>query len=124
MSIHQHFTENRVHVPMLAAYLDSLDQATRVREVRTLSGREQAVLFDAAAGVRPIALDDLVPLTSRRSPRSSITDGITSASSTRLRSDSAGRPTAKANSGGTTSMPSGGSPGPATSWLARTARRS
>ncbi len=61
MSIHDHLTEQRADVPGLAAYLDSLDQATRVREVRTLTGREQALLFEAAVGVRPIVLDDLVP---------------------------------------------------------------
>jgi hypothetical protein len=61
MSIHDHLTGDRLDVSALAAYLDSLDQATRVRVVRTLTGREQARLFDAAAGVRPIVLEDLVP---------------------------------------------------------------
>ncbi|SRR6266700_9818 len=60
MSIHDHLTEDRFDVSALGAYLDALDQSTRVREVRTLSGREQALLFDAAAGERPITLGDLV----------------------------------------------------------------
>jgi hypothetical protein len=61
MSIRDHLTADRLDVSALGVYLDALDHAIRVREVRTLSAREQALLFDAAAGVRPIALGDLVP---------------------------------------------------------------
>ncbi len=61
MSVHDHLTQGHLDLSGLAAYLDSLDPATRGREVRTISRREQALLFDAAAGMRPIGLDDLVP---------------------------------------------------------------
>jgi hypothetical protein len=61
MTVHDHIAERRVDLLALARYLDGLDDATRLREVRTLSGREQAVLFDAADGFRSLSLDDLVP---------------------------------------------------------------
>ncbi len=61
MSIRDHLGEGPLDMPALATYLDALDPAARVREVRTISRREQAHLFDAAAGVRPIDTDDLVP---------------------------------------------------------------
>jgi hypothetical protein len=48
MSIHEHFTENEVDVAALARYLDGL-------------GAERAALFDAADGVRPLGLADMVP---------------------------------------------------------------
>src|SRR5438876_613362 len=48
MSIHDHLTEDRFDVSALGAYLDALDQSTRVREVRTLSGREQVRLLPDA----------------------------------------------------------------------------
>jgi hypothetical protein len=45
----------------LGAFLDGLDPAARVSAVRTLTGKEQAALFEAAAGERPLALTDFVP---------------------------------------------------------------
>jgi hypothetical protein len=47
-------------VGALAAFLDGLGQDERVHEVRGLSKAEQARLYDAAQGVRPIELDDFV----------------------------------------------------------------
>jgi hypothetical protein len=47
----------------LGAYLDSLTSSARLAEVRTLSGKQQAALFEAAkADGRPIALSDFVPV--------------------------------------------------------------
>ena len=61
MSIHDFFAGREVDVPGLAAYLDGLDDAPRIAQVLDLDGAEQARLFDAAAGVRPITLEDFVP---------------------------------------------------------------
>jgi hypothetical protein len=60
-SIHERVALGDLDVPALAAYLDGLDAATRTREVRSLGKAEQARLFEAAGGVRPIGLDHLVP---------------------------------------------------------------
>jgi len=61
MSVHDHFSGGRVDMAPLASYLDGLDDAARVHDVRELSRREQAQLFEAAAGVRPVTLAGLVP---------------------------------------------------------------
>jgi hypothetical protein len=45
----------------LADYLDHLDAASRVREVRSLRRPEMAKLYEAAAGARPISLSHFVP---------------------------------------------------------------
>jgi hypothetical protein len=45
----------------LAQLLDSLDPRARLEQLRRLTGREQAQLFDAAHGFRPIQLADFVP---------------------------------------------------------------
>jgi hypothetical protein len=42
--------------------LDQLNPAARLTAVRSLGGRAQAELFDAAKGVRKLRLEDLVPL--------------------------------------------------------------
>ena len=107
-SIHENLTGSRLDMPALAAYLDSLDQASRVRETRTLSGREQARLFDAAAGVRPIALGDLVPPDVPPFVQVIHHGRNYLPSSTRSRNGSAGRLTTSASSGGTTSTPCDG----------------
>jgi hypothetical protein len=60
MSIHDFFRAGDLDLRGLAAYLDSLSPATRVAETRDLSAEEQARLFDAAAGFRPVTLDDFV----------------------------------------------------------------
>src|SRR5262245_62033880 len=53
--------ETRVDLPGLCAYLDGLVQGDRVRFVRSIGARQQALLYDAAAGFRPLTLDDFVP---------------------------------------------------------------
>ncbi len=45
----------------IGAHLDGLDEASRLGAVRSLSGRAQAHLFEAAKGVRAVRIDDLVP---------------------------------------------------------------
>ncbi|HEY7958309.1 MAG: hypothetical protein ACHQ17_06945 [Polyangia bacterium] len=47
--------------PALAAHLDALDPAARVREVEALSGATQKRLWEACAGAPAFTLDDLVP---------------------------------------------------------------
>lgn len=60
MSIHDFFRAGDLDLRGLAAYLDSLPSATRVAEARDLSAEEQAQLFEAAAGFRPVTLGDFV----------------------------------------------------------------
>jgi hypothetical protein len=45
----------------LAAYLDGLDAAQRVQEVRGLSGKQMGALFERCADAAPLTLEDLVP---------------------------------------------------------------
>jgi hypothetical protein len=45
----------------LAAWLDALPDRRRIAEVRSLARAEQALLFDACRGFRPIGLGDFVP---------------------------------------------------------------
>jgi len=59
--IHDHVSASGVDIVALARYLDGLDDATRIREVRELSRGEQARLFEAALGARPVTLADFVP---------------------------------------------------------------
>src|SRR5437899_5597460 len=47
--------------PLLASYLDGLDAATRLAEVRSLSGKQQKRLWEAVAGAPAFTLEDLVP---------------------------------------------------------------
>lgn len=47
-------------VVALAEFLERLDSGTRVAQVRSLGKAEQARLYDAAAGVRPIGLEHFV----------------------------------------------------------------
>ena len=61
MNIHPYLAAASVDMVGLANYLDHLDAATRLREVRSLGTREQVTLFEAAAGPRPISLDHFVP---------------------------------------------------------------
>jgi hypothetical protein len=49
------------NLPGLAEYLDTLDPQARLEQLRRLNGREQARLFDAAHGFRPVRLADFVP---------------------------------------------------------------
>lgn len=52
---------DRVDLPGLAAFLDGLDHAGRVRETRKLKKAHQSRLFEAAKSVKPITLADFVP---------------------------------------------------------------
>jgi hypothetical protein len=61
MRLRDYLAQPTVDMAALAARLDGLDAATRVREVRTLGKREQARLFDAAAGFRALDLAHFVP---------------------------------------------------------------
>lgn len=61
MNIQHFFAQSKLDLPALAQFLDELDPAARVEQVRTLEARQQAQLFDAAAGFRPIRLSDFVP---------------------------------------------------------------
>ena len=60
-SIHERVASSVIDVATLGEYLESLDADERVGQVRSLGKAEQARLFDAAAGVRAIGLDHLVP---------------------------------------------------------------
>jgi hypothetical protein len=55
------FSKHSVDLTSLAAFLGELEPAARTRAVRSLSPSRQALLYDAAAGFRPIRLTDLVP---------------------------------------------------------------
>jgi len=59
-SIHERLAGRDVDVAGLAAHLEGLSSDERVTQVRSLGKAEQARLFDAAQGVRPIGLDHLV----------------------------------------------------------------
>ena len=62
MDIHSFFgAQEKVELSGLAAWLDGLEEGERVRAVRSLSRRELASLYDAAAGFRPLSLADFVP---------------------------------------------------------------
>ena len=60
-SIHERIASSDLDVAALAEYLGSLGGETRVTQVRSLGKGEQARLFEAAAGVRPIGLEHFVP---------------------------------------------------------------
>lgn len=47
----------------LAKELDAMDHARRLALCRAMSGRDQAKLFEAAEGFRPVGLADFVPAT-------------------------------------------------------------
>lgn len=55
------FSGKDLDLPALAAFFDALDSESRVREARSLGASAQARLFEAAAGFRPVTLDDFVP---------------------------------------------------------------
>lgn len=60
MNVHDCFKNGKVDVKGLSGHLDALDSTARVREARSLSGREQAALFEAAKGFRPLTIEDFV----------------------------------------------------------------
>lgn len=51
----------QIEISKIGAYLDGLDEPTRIAAVRSLSGKAQANLFEAAKGQRAVKLDDIVP---------------------------------------------------------------
>ncbi|MCS6914167.1 MAG: hypothetical protein RMK29_13015 [Myxococcales bacterium] len=53
--------QRTLDLPAIAHALDTLDKEARLRVVMGLGRRQQAALFEAAAGHRPITLEDLVP---------------------------------------------------------------
>ncbi len=58
----QFFTKpDAVDVAGLRTYLDGLDAATRLEATRQLRKKEQARLFEAVKGAKPITLDNFVP---------------------------------------------------------------
>lgn len=59
--VHAFFRGGDVDLPGLARFLDELDGRARIREARSLDRREQARLFEAAEGFRPVVLEDFVP---------------------------------------------------------------
>jgi hypothetical protein len=61
VTVHELFRGDDVDVVGLAAHLESLTPADRVAAVRELTAREQALLFEAARGIRPVSLEDFVP---------------------------------------------------------------
>jgi hypothetical protein len=61
MELNQLLTCGDFDVRQVGAMLDALDGPARLHAVRSLSGRAQAQLFEAAQGVRTVSLDDLVP---------------------------------------------------------------
>jgi hypothetical protein len=50
-----------IDLPALRAYLDGLEHAARVEACQQLRGKEQARLFEAAKGFKPLTLEDFVP---------------------------------------------------------------
>jgi hypothetical protein len=55
------FFQRPLDLRAFSAWLDGLDADTRIATVRSLSGRQQAALFEAAQGFKAITLDDFVP---------------------------------------------------------------
>jgi len=61
MSVHDYFKESKVDLKGLSKYFDDLKSEARVAEARSLTAKEQAALFDAAKGFKPLTIDDFVP---------------------------------------------------------------
>lgn len=61
MTIRRFFSTTDVQIACMADFLDALDPLTRSQEIRSLGRTEQAALFEAAAGFRPVELNDFVP---------------------------------------------------------------
>lgn len=55
------FFSRPLDLPAFSKWLDGLDSDNRIATVRGLSGRQQALLFEAAKGNKLLTLDDFVP---------------------------------------------------------------
>jgi hypothetical protein len=55
------FFARGVDLPGLARWLDGLDDGARAAATRRMTGRQQASLFEAAKGFRPVTLEHFVP---------------------------------------------------------------
>jgi len=61
VSVHSFFQQSDVDLKGLSKYLDSLGPGSRVKQARKLTAQEQALLFEAAEGFKPLTVDDFVP---------------------------------------------------------------
>ena len=61
MQLYEMLAGKPIDFAAVGAYLDSLDTAGRVAEIRTIPGRLQAALFAAAQGKRAVAMEHFVP---------------------------------------------------------------
>jgi hypothetical protein len=61
VNIQHFFAHPGLDLPGLAQFLDDIEPAARLEQVRTLEAPQQAQLFEAAAGFRPVRLSDFVP---------------------------------------------------------------
>ncbi len=61
MNIHGFFKGQSVNIGELSGYLNGLVADKRIREATSLTAKEQAVLWDAARGVKPLSIDYFVP---------------------------------------------------------------
>ncbi len=61
MSVHSFFQNSEVDLQGLSEYLDGLGPGSRVKQARQLTAQEQALLFDAADGFKPLTVEDFVP---------------------------------------------------------------
>ena len=60
-SLSSRLRASAVSASELASHLDSLDEAGRVREIRTLTGRDLKALWKACADAGPLSLDEFMP---------------------------------------------------------------
>jgi hypothetical protein len=61
MNINHFFSQPMLDMVALAHFLDSLEPDARRQQVQLLEARQQARLFEAAEGFRPVRLSDFVP---------------------------------------------------------------
>ena len=61
MPVNRFFSGKRVDLEGLSSYFNNLDNRVRISEARSLSAKEQALLFEAAKGFRPVGLSHFVP---------------------------------------------------------------
>jgi hypothetical protein len=61
MTLETFFPRGSVDVPGLSKFLDALDDEARAAAVRAMTPGQQAKLFEAARGFRPLTVDHFVP---------------------------------------------------------------